>query len=93
MNMHPFELLALIGSVVMPLWNIPLIIKIRRRRSADDLSLSWLWGVWACIAVMLPWGIITTSIVLKAFSIVNFALFSCVVFIVMKYRKRKNNAS
>ncbi len=84
--MQPLELIALIASVVMPLWNIPLIVKIMRRRSSDDLSLSWLWGVWTCMLLMVPWGLVTQDKVLRAFSLVNFGLFSGVVFIVMKYR-------
>ena len=85
--MCPFEILALTASVVMPLWNIPLIVKIVRRRSSDDLSLSWLWGVWACMLLMLPWAAITKDTVLKTFSFVNFVLFSCVVITVLKFRK------
>jgi uncharacterized protein with PQ loop repeat len=85
--MHPFELLALVASVVMPLWNIPLIVKIVRRKSAEDLSRSWLLGVWACMLLMLPWGFITKDTVLKVFSFVNFVLFSCVVVVGVKYRK------
>ena len=49
MTMQPLELLALVASVVMPLWNIPLIVKIFRRKSSNDLSLSWVWGVWAWV--------------------------------------------
>ncbi|NTV28793.1 MAG: hypothetical protein HGA80_01805 [Candidatus Omnitrophica bacterium] len=90
--MQAFEMVALAASVVMPLWNIPLIIKIVRRKSSDDLSLSWLWGVWACMALMLPWAFITKDIVLKTFSIVNFVLYSGVVTVVMKYRIQPNNA-
>ncbi len=85
--MHPFEVLALVASVVMPLWNIPLLIKIVRRRSSEDLSLSWLFGVWGCMLLMLPWGVITQDTVLKVFSFVNFFLFSGVVVVVVKYRK------
>jgi uncharacterized protein with PQ loop repeat len=86
MTMHPLELLALIASVVMPLWNIPLIVKIIRRKSSHDLSLFWLWGVWACMFLMVPWAMVTHELVLKVFSSVNFILFSGVVVAVMKYR-------
>jgi uncharacterized protein with PQ loop repeat len=85
--MHFFEVLALVASVVMPLWNIPLLIKIVRRKSSEDLSLSWLFGVWTCMLFMLPWGFITQDTVLKVFSFANFVLFSCVVIVVVKYRK------
>jgi uncharacterized protein with PQ loop repeat len=86
-SMQPLELLALVASVVMPLWNIPLMVQIVRRKSSSDLSLFWAWGVWLCMLLMIPWAIITKELVLKVFSSVNFVLFSGVVFVVMKYRK------
>jgi FtsH-binding integral membrane protein len=70
----------------MPVWNIPLIVKIIRRRSSHDLSLSWLWGVWGCMLLMIPWAFLTKDTVLRAYSFVNFVLFSGVVAVVMKYR-------
>ena len=92
MTMQPLELLALVASVVMPLWNIPLIVKIFRRKSSNDLSLSWVWGVWACMLLMLPWAILTNELVLKVFSFVNFILFSGVLVAVMKYRQGEADA-
>jgi uncharacterized protein with PQ loop repeat len=86
MIMPPMEMLALIASVVMPLWNIPLIVKIIQRKSSGDLSLAWLWGVWLCMLFMVPWAIVTRDVVLKVFSLVNFVLFSSVVVVVVKYR-------
>ncbi|MBF0595296.1 MAG: hypothetical protein HQL22_10065 [Candidatus Omnitrophica bacterium] len=84
---HTFELLALVASVVMPMWNIPLIVQIFRRKSSADLSLYWAWGVWTCMLLMVPWAFITSDQVLRVFSIINFVLFSGVVIAVMKYRK------
>lgn len=84
--MHSLQILALVASVAMPFWNIPLIVKIVKRKSSDDLSLSWLWGIWVCMLFMLPWALVTKDVVLKTFSLVNFALFSVVVGVVMKYR-------
>ncbi|MEI6438309.1 MAG: hypothetical protein WCO69_06140 [Candidatus Omnitrophota bacterium] len=92
-NMHPVEALALVASVVMPLWNIPLIVQIIRRKSSDDLSLWWLWGVWTCMLLMVPWAFITTDRVLRVFSGINFVLFSGVAIAVMKYRKRPDGSS
>ena len=87
----PFEFLALVASVVMPMWNIPLIVQICRRKSSVDLSLYWAWGVWACMLLMVPWAFMTTDHVLRVFSCVNFVLFSGVVITVMKYRKAAND--
>ena len=41
------QTIALIASIVLPLWNIPLILKIIRRKSSRDVSMSWAVGVWA----------------------------------------------
>ncbi|MFH0754382.1 MAG: hypothetical protein V2A70_07440 [Candidatus Omnitrophota bacterium] len=85
--MGKFETLALLASVIMPLWNIPLIVKIVRRKSSGDLSLAWMWGVWFCMLLMLPWAVMTRDLVLKVFSTVNFVLFSGVVLAGVKYHK------
>ncbi len=87
--MHALETLALIASVVMPLWNIPLIVRIVQRKSSDDLSLAWFLGVWICMLLMVPWAFVTKDIVLKVFSFVNVSLFSMVGTVIFKYRKKK----
>jgi len=86
--MHSIETLALVASVVMPLFNIPLIVKILQRKSSGDLSLGWLWGVWTSMLLMLPWAFVTKDTVLRTFSIVNFVLFSGVAYAVMRYRPK-----
>ena len=78
--------LGMIGAVVMPFWNIPLIIKIEQRKSSRDLSLSWALGAFACIVLMLPSAIVSPDHVFKAFGIVNTALFGLVVIQVLRYR-------
>jgi uncharacterized protein with PQ loop repeat len=85
--MRIFESLALVASVVMPLWNIPLMVKIFRRKSSKDMSVYWAGGVWLCMLLMLPWAFLTRDVVLKVFSFVNFILFSGVAFAVFRYRK------
>lgn len=87
--MHTLETLALVASVIMPLWNIPLIIKIVQRRSSEDLSVAWFLGVWVCMILMIPWACVTQDIVLKVFSFVNVSLFSVVGFVMFKYRNKK----
>lgn len=81
------QLVGLVAGVVLPLWNIPLILKIRRRRSSQDISLSWTFGVFACLTLMLPSALISSDIVFKVFALVNIALFSAVVIEVVRYRK------
>ena len=78
---------GVVAAVVMPLWNIPLILRIRRRRTSRDISLAWAFGVWGCIALMLPASLSSTDRVLRAFGLSNFVLFSAVVAVVVAYRK------
>lgn len=82
------EQVGLVASVAMPLWNIPLIVKIIKRKSSNDISLSWVLGVWACCLLMAPSGFTSTDIVWRTFNIVNIVLFTGVVIVVLKYRKK-----
>ncbi len=85
--MDLIEKVGLVCAVGMPLWNIPLILRIVKRGSSDDISLSWALGVWVCIILMAPSGFQSEDIVWKAFNIMNLVMFSAVVFYVLKYRK------
>ena len=80
------ETIGVIAAVVLPLWNIPLIIRIGRRRSSKDLSLWWTVGVFVCLLLMLPSGLTSTDLVFKVFSVVNVILFGAVVIQVIRYR-------
>ena len=80
------EILGLIGAVILPLWNIPLIMKIARRDSSKDFSLTWAWGVWGCLIAMLPAALVSPELVFKVFSVLNLAFFTAVVVQILRYR-------
>ena len=80
------ETIGLIAAVILPLWNIPLILKIVRRRSSRDLSLSWALGVWVCILLMAPSGFRSPDVVWRTFNMINLVLFTAVVATILKYR-------
>ena len=80
---------GMIAAVVLPFWNIPLILHIRRRRSSRDISLPWALGVLACIVLMLPSALGSPDAVFRVFSILNTLLFSAVVLQVLRYRGEK----
>jgi hypothetical protein len=80
--------IALIAAVVLPLWNIPLIVKIHRRRSAEDFSRSWALGVWVCLVLMFPAAVRSDDVVFKTYSIANIVLFSMVVGWVLRFKRR-----
>jgi hypothetical protein len=79
--------LGIIGAVLMPLWNIPLILKIQQRRSSKDISLAWVLGVWACMMIMLPSGLVSADRPYRLFTICNASLFSAVVVQVLRFRR------
>ena len=81
------EKIGLVASIVMPLWNIPLIVKIVRRKSSADISMSWLMGVWICAILMAPAGFTSDDLVWRCFNIVNLILFTGVVIAVWRFRK------
>ncbi|MFC1674813.1 hypothetical protein ACFL1K_02880 [Candidatus Omnitrophota bacterium] len=78
---------ALIAAIVLPLWNIPLIVRIVKRRSSKDISLYWVLGVWTCFLLMAPDAFRSADIVWRAFNIMNLILFTAVVITVLVYRK------
>lgn len=80
------HLLGLIAAIILPLWNIPLILTIRRRKSSRDISLAWALGVLACVLLMLPSALISPDVIFRIFTIANAVLFSAVVVQVIRYR-------
>ena len=86
--MHPlFEKLGLIAAVVLPLWNIPMIMKIIKRKSSEDISVSWALGVWVCFLLMFPNGLRSADLTWRIFNIVNMIFFTTVVAVTLYYRK------
>ena len=75
-----------VAAVALPFWNIPLILRIQRRRSSQDLSLLWALGVWVCILLMLPAALASPDRVFRAFAVVNTVLFSAVVIQILRFR-------
>jgi uncharacterized protein with PQ loop repeat len=86
--MNILENIGLVAAIVMPLWNIPLIVKIVRRRSSADISKSWVMGIWICAILMAPSGFTSKDLVWRCFNIVNLVLFTGVVIAVWRYRSK-----
>lgn len=74
-------------AIVLPFWNIPLIVRIIKRKSSQDISLWWALGVWTGIVLMAPSGFKSVDIVWKAFNISNLILFTAVVIVTLRYHK------
>ncbi len=84
------EKIGLVTAIILPLWNIPLILKIVKRGSSADISLAWVVGVWVCVVLMSPAGFLSKDIVWRVFNIMNLILFTAVFITVLKYRKGKS---
>jgi len=81
-----FQLIGMVAAVALPLWNIPLIIRIQKRRSSKDISLAWAFGVLGCLLLMFPAAMASADIIFRVFNIANIALFSLVVIQAVRFR-------
>ena len=82
------EKVGMVSAVALPLFNIPLILRLIQRKSSGDFSLSWAVGVWACIVLMTPHALRSSDATFRVFGAVNLVFFSAVTFLVLKYRHR-----
>jgi len=85
------KIIALVAAIILPLWNIPLIVRIIKRKSSRDISIYWAIGVWVCFLLMAPEAFRSEDPVWRTFNIVNLIMFTCVVIVVLVYRKTGSN--
>ena len=85
-----FETIGMISAIILPLFNIPLIVRIIRRKSSQDISLVWCLGVWICMLLMAPSALTSTDHVWKTFTYFNVSFFTVVTFTVLRYRQWKS---
>lgn len=84
--MNGIEKIGVIAAIVLPLFNIPLITKMIKRKSSQDISLIWVVGVWICIVFMAPSGFVSQDVVWRTFNYLNVTMFTLVMFVTVKYR-------
>ena len=77
--------LGMASAVLMPFFDIPLMARVIRRRSSEDISLVWVVGIEACILGMLPSSVISVDPILRVFGVVNAVLFSAAFLAVLWY--------
>ena len=82
-----------VGAIVLPLFNIPLIVRIWQRKSSKDFSMTWAVGVWVCIVLMTPQALRSPDDSFKIYGYLNIVFFSIVAFMVVRYRDRQKQAS
>ena len=80
------KIIGLVSAALLPLWNIPLIMHIGRRKSSRDISRAWAYGVFVTLLAMFPSGLVSADPVFKIYSVVNMILFTGVVLQVIRYR-------
>ena len=80
------EFIGTVAGVALPLFNIPLIARLLKRKSSQDMSLTWAVGVWVCIVLMTPQGLRSGDVAFRAYSVVNIVFFSVVAFLVLRYQ-------
>lgn len=88
-RMDTIEKIGMVSAVSLPLFNIPLILHLVKRKSSADFSLSWALGVWSCIVLMTPQALRSSDLTFKLFGVVNVVFFSFVTFFILKYRPKK----
>jgi hypothetical protein len=87
MDPQMIKTLGMISAIGMPFFDIPLIVRIIRRKSSEDISLVWVVGIYVCILGMLPSSLVSSDPILVAYGIVNAVLFTAVVVVVFWYKK------
>lgn len=81
--------LGLIASILLPLFNLPLIYRLWQRKSSEDISLTWVFGVFICMIFMLPAALVSPDVIYKVFGIMNLVFFTFVTVLVVYYRVKK----
>ena len=77
-----------LAGFIMPFFNIPFILRIIKRKSADDVSLIWVFGVWICILLMSPAALVSQDIAFRLFGWTNLIFFTVVVIVTVKYHHK-----
>ena len=88
--MPMWDTIGLWAGIILPLWDIPLIVRIIRRKSSADISLIWMWGLWASSVLMAPSALIAnTNKAAVGFNIVNVTALTTLLVVVLKYHRGK----
>ena len=81
------QTLSFWAAVILPLWDIPLMVRVIRRKSSQDISLGWAFGLWMSSVLMAPSAFVSGDRVAIGFNTVNVTMLTAVLIVVFKYRK------
>ena len=90
MSQQIIDSVGALAAFILPFFNIPLIVRIIQRKSSQDISLLWVCGVWTCLVLMFPSGILSPDFIFRIFNIVNIVFFTAVLIVTVFYRKKRN---
>ena len=88
-NVSWIDWIGTAASFAMPFFNIPMILRLLKRKRSDDISLIWTGGVWICIVLMTPKALTSSDLAFRLFGMTNILFFSAVTFLVFYYRRRE----
>lgn len=87
MTLHEiYEIVGFTASIILPFFNIPLMIRIIKRRSSDDISITWAAGIFGSLLLMEPAALISPDIIFKVFATLNVIIYFGVFFLVIYFR-------
>ena len=87
--MFSWDTIGLWAGIALPLWDIPLIVRIIRRKSSNDISLIWMWGLWGSSVLMTPAGFLAHNKMAIGFNVVNVTMLSILLIVVLKYHQKE----
>jgi len=79
------DIVGTIASFAMPFFNIPMILRLLKRKRSDDFSLVWTGGVTGCIFLMTPKALTSVDLAFKLFGYSNIILFTSMAFLIFYY--------
>jgi uncharacterized protein with PQ loop repeat len=81
--------IGLWAAIILPLWDIPLIVRVLQRKSSQDISLVWAVGIWITSVLMAPSAFISGDKLAIGFNTMNVIMLTGVLIVAVKYRKGK----
>ena len=79
--------IGLWAAVILPLWDIPLRVRVIQRKSSQDISMLWVVGLWTTSVLMAPSAFISKDILAMGFNTMNVIMLTGVLIVVTKYRR------
>jgi uncharacterized protein with PQ loop repeat len=79
--------IGLWAAIILPLWDIPLIVRVVQRKSSQDISMVWAVGIWVTSVLMAPSAFISGDKLAIGFNTMNVTMLTAVLIVVVKYRK------